>query len=53
MHLTKMAQRVELIVVSPETDDTEPTWSPANPNQLAFTAKHRRLPTDLDHHLFR
>ena len=33
----QMAQRVELIVVSPETDDTEPTWSPANPNQLAFT----------------
>ncbi len=27
---------VEPIVVSP-ADDTEPTWSPANPNQLAFT----------------
>ena len=28
--------RVEPIVVSP-ADDTQPTWSPANPNQLAFT----------------
>ena len=27
---------VEPVVVSP-ADDTEPTWSPANPNQLAFT----------------
>ena len=27
---------VEAIVVSP-ADDTEPTWSPTNPNQLAFT----------------
>ena len=27
---------VEPVVVSP-VDDTEPTWSPANPNQLAFT----------------
>ena len=27
---------VEPIVVSP-ADDAEPTWSPANPNQLAFT----------------
>ena len=33
----QVTQSVEPIVVSPETDDTEPTWSPANPNQLAFT----------------
>ena len=33
----QVAQSVEPIVVFPETDDTEPTWSPANPNQLAFT----------------
>ena len=33
----QVAQSVEPIVVSLETDDTEPTWSPANPNQLAFT----------------
>lgn len=30
------AASVEPIVVS-STDDTEPAWSPANPNQLAFT----------------
>ena len=30
------ATSVEPIVVS-STDDTEPAWSPANPNQLAFT----------------
>ena len=33
----QVSQRVEPIVVSLETDDTEPSWSPANPNQLAFT----------------
>ena len=35
----QVAQSVEPIVVSLETDDTEPTWSPANPNQLAFTRR--------------
>ena len=35
----QVAQIVEPIVVSPETDDIEPTWSPANPNQLAFTRR--------------
>ncbi len=35
----QIAQRVEPIVISPDTDDIEPTWSPANPNQLAFTRK--------------
>ncbi len=35
----QVAQVVEPIVVSPETDDIEPTWSPANPNQLAFTRR--------------
>ncbi len=33
----QVAQSVEPIVISPDTDDIEPTWSPANPNQLAFT----------------
>lgn len=32
----QVTSSVEPIVVSP-ADDTEPTWSPANPNQLAFT----------------
>ena len=32
----QVATSVEAIVVSP-ADDTEPTWSPTNPNQLAFT----------------
>ena len=32
----QVTSSVEPIVVSP-VDDTEPTWSPANPNQLAFT----------------
>ena len=32
----QVATSVEVIVVSP-ADDTEPTWSPTNPNQLAFT----------------
>ena len=32
----QMTSSVEPIVVSP-ADDTEPTWSPVNPNQLAFT----------------
>lgn len=35
----QIAQSVEPIVISPDTDDIEPTWSPANPNQLAFTRK--------------
>ncbi len=35
----QVAQRVEPIVVSSETDDTEPAWSPAHPNQLAFTRR--------------
>ena len=35
----QVAQSVEPIVISPDTDDIEPTWSPANPNQLAFTRK--------------
>lgn len=35
----QVTQGVEPIVVSQETDDTEPTWSPANPNQLAFTRR--------------
>ena len=35
----QVAQRVEPIVISPDTDDIEPTWSPANPNQLAFTRR--------------
>ena len=35
----QVAQRIEPIVVSPETDDVEPTWSPANVNQLAFTRR--------------
>ena len=35
----QVTQSVEPIVVSLETDDTEPTWSPANPNQLAFTRR--------------
>ncbi len=35
----QVAQNVEPLVVSLETDDTEPTWSPANPNQLAFTRR--------------
>ena len=33
----QVAQSVEAIVISPDTDDIEPTWSPTNPNQLAFT----------------
>ncbi len=32
----QVTSSVEPIVVSP-ADDTEPTWSPVNPNQLAFT----------------
>ena len=32
----QVTKSVEPIVVS-SADDTEPTWSPANPNQLAFT----------------
>ena len=32
----QVTKSVEPIVVSP-ADDAEPTWSPANPNQLAFT----------------
>ena len=32
----QVTSSVEPVVVSP-VDDTEPTWSPANPNQLAFT----------------
>ena len=32
----QVATSVEAIVVSP-ADDIEPTWSPTNPNQLAFT----------------
>ena len=32
----QVTMSVEPIVVSP-TDDTEPTWSPVNPNRLAFT----------------
>ena len=32
----QVATSVEAIVVSP-ANDTEPTWSPTNPNQLAFT----------------
>ena len=35
----QVAQSVEPIVISPDTDDIEPTWSPANPNQLAFTRR--------------
>lgn len=35
----QVAQSVEPIVVSLETDDTEPAWSPVNPNQLAFTRR--------------
>ncbi len=35
----QIAQSIEPIVISPDTDDSEPTWSPANPNQLAFTRK--------------
>ena len=35
----QVTQTVEPIVVSPETDDIEPTWSPANPNRLAFTRR--------------
>lgn len=32
----QVTSSVEPVVVSP-VDDTQPTWSPANPNQLAFT----------------
>ena len=35
----QVAQRIEPIVISPDTDDIEPTWSPANPNELAFTRR--------------
>ena len=36
-------KNVEPIVVSP-ADDAEPTWSPANPNQLAFTRTEGTTP---------
>lgn len=39
----QVTKSVEPIVVSP-ADDTEPTWSPANPNQLAFTRTEGTTP---------
>ena len=48
----QVTKSVEPIVVSP-ADDTEPTWSPANPNQLAFTRTESTYPQVWLHNLLR